>query len=216
LTLAGSLAITSATSSTFQNLTATSATTTNATTTNYAISGLSQLGTIISGLWNGTKIGLLFGGTNADLSATGGSNQVLKQSSSGAAITVGTLASSNLSDSSNIALLNGSQTFTGTVNFGGLTASTATVGGTSIVPIATTTASLGGGLLTAGSCSSVTATTTSNITTSMAVAVTPVTYPGDGTSWDAYIGPSNTVIVKVCGLITVTPTASQYNIRIIP
>lgn len=216
MTVTGSLAVTSATSSIFQNLIVTNSTTTSATTTNWAVSGLSQLGTIISGLWNGTKIGLLFGGTNADLSGTGGTNQVLKQSSSGAAITAGTLASTNLSDTANIVLLNGSQTFTGTVNFGGLTASTLTVGGTSIVPIATTTASLGGGLLTAGSCASVTATTTTAINTSMVVNVTPVTYPGDGTSWDGYVGPSNTIIVKVCGLITVTPTATQYNVKVTP
>lgn len=43
-------------------------------------------------------LGLAKGGTNADLSATGGTNQVLKQASSGAAITVGTLATTNLSD----------------------------------------------------------------------------------------------------------------------
>jgi hypothetical protein len=47
--------------------------------------------------WAGL-LGLARGGTNADLSATGGANQVLKQSSAGAAITVGTLAASNLSD----------------------------------------------------------------------------------------------------------------------
>ena len=38
------------------------------------------------------------GGTNANLSATGGASQVLKQSSSGAAVTVGTLACSDLSN----------------------------------------------------------------------------------------------------------------------
>lgn len=107
--------------------------------------------------------------------------------------------------------------FSTTASSTNLFTSTFKIGGLAVSPIvSTTTASLGGGLLTAGSCASVTATTTSTISTSMAVAVTPVTYPGDGTNWDAYIGPNNTVIVKVCGLITVTPTATTYNIRVIP
>lgn len=48
--------------------------------------------------WNGVKIGLLYGGTNADLSATGGASFVLRQSSAGAAITVSQLAASDLSN----------------------------------------------------------------------------------------------------------------------
>lgn len=55
-----------------------------------------------SGAVGTSKLGLANAGTNADLSATGGTNQVLKQSSSGAAITVGTLAASNLSDAATI------------------------------------------------------------------------------------------------------------------
>lgn len=43
-------------------------------------------------------VALARGGTNADLSATGGAHQVLKQSSVGAAITVGQLAAADLSD----------------------------------------------------------------------------------------------------------------------
>lgn len=61
-------------------------------------SSITTLGTIGTGTWQGTKIGLAFGGTNADLSATGGTSQVLKQSSTGAAITVGQLAASDLSN----------------------------------------------------------------------------------------------------------------------
>lgn len=63
--------------------------------------------------WTGT-LALGRGGTGADLSATGGTSQVLKQSSLGGAITVGTLASSNLSDASNLPLLNANNHFTGT------------------------------------------------------------------------------------------------------
>lgn len=57
---------------------------------------ITTLGTITTGVWTGTAIGLAKGGTNADLSATGGSNQFLRQSSSGAAITVSALAAADL------------------------------------------------------------------------------------------------------------------------
>lgn len=59
---------------------------------------ISTLGTVGTGTWQGTKVGLLYGGTNADLSATGGASQVLKQVTAGAAITVGQLAASDLSN----------------------------------------------------------------------------------------------------------------------
>lgn len=59
---------------------------------------LTTLGTVATGVWQGTKIGLAYGGTNADLSATGGANQFLKQSSSGAAITVGALVAGDIPD----------------------------------------------------------------------------------------------------------------------
>lgn len=61
-------------------------------------SSLTTVGTIATGTWNGTKIGLAFGGTNADLSATGGTSRVLKQTSAGATITVAQLAASDLSN----------------------------------------------------------------------------------------------------------------------
>lgn len=47
--------------------------------------------------WAGL-LGLARGGVNADLSATGGAKQVLKQATAGAAITVGTISSVDLSD----------------------------------------------------------------------------------------------------------------------
>lgn len=61
-------------------------------------STITTLGTIGTGTWEGTKIGLAYGGTNADLSATGGTHQVLKQSALGAAITVAQIACGDLSD----------------------------------------------------------------------------------------------------------------------
>jgi len=60
-------------------------------------SNIVTVGTVTAGAWNATKIGLAYGGTNADLSGTGGTSQVLQQSSSGAAVTVGQLAVADLS-----------------------------------------------------------------------------------------------------------------------
>jgi hypothetical protein len=62
------------------------------------LSSLASIGTITTGVWNGTKIGLAYGGTNADLSGTGGASQVLKQTSSGGAVTVARLACADLSN----------------------------------------------------------------------------------------------------------------------
>ena len=50
---------------------------------------ITTLGTIATGVWQGTKVGLAYGGTNADLSATGGAKHLVKQASVGAALTVG-------------------------------------------------------------------------------------------------------------------------------
>ena len=80
------------------------------------LANLATVGTITSGVWNATKIGLAYGGTNADLSATGGTSQVLRQSSSGAAITVSQLAAADLSNGttgSNAVVLAASPTLTG-------------------------------------------------------------------------------------------------------
>jgi len=59
-------------------------------------SSLTSLGTIGTGVWQGSLIGLAYGGTNANLSATGGTGQVLRQSSAGGAVSVGTLAHSEV------------------------------------------------------------------------------------------------------------------------
>lgn len=94
--------------------------------TNVVTSSLTAVGTLITGVWNATKIGLAFGGTNADLSATGGTSQVLKQVSAGAAITVGQLAASDLSNGTTgtgAVVLSGSPTIT-TAALGSSTATT--------------------------------------------------------------------------------------------
>jgi hypothetical protein len=77
-----------------------------------------------------------------------------------------------------------------------------------------TTASIGGGALLAGGCSTGTVTVT-GATTSMAVVASPTTYPGAGAYWQAYVSSANTVTVGVCATIALTPTASTYNVRIL-
>lgn len=65
--------------------------------------------------WTGT-LGVARGGTGASLAATGGTSQVLQQASAGAAITVGTLASTNLSDTADLARLSVANAFTDTTD----------------------------------------------------------------------------------------------------
>jgi hypothetical protein len=77
-----------------------------------------------------------------------------------------------------------------------------------------TTGSVGGSVLTAGSCSSGTVSVT-GATTAMAVTATPVTYPGDGNYWLGYVSSAGTVTVKVCAAVAGTPGASAYNVRVI-
>ncbi len=79
-----------------------------------------------------------------------------------------------------------------------------------------TSASIGGSALTAGNCASGTVPVTGS-TTSMAVVVTPVTYPGDAYTWHGYVSATNTVTVKVCTNLAAggTPTASAYIVRVI-
>lgn len=95
---------------------------------------------------------------------------------------------------------------TGTLPTTNLPAAAVTLSGTS--------GSIGGGALIAGQCASGTATVT-GATTSMVALTDPNTYPGDGTIWDAQVTSSNTVTVKVCAIIALTPAASTYNIRVL-
>ena len=65
---------------------------------NHAHAAANSGGTLDASAIASGIIGLARGGTNANLSATGGASQVLKQTSTGAAVTVGQLAASDLSD----------------------------------------------------------------------------------------------------------------------
>ena len=78
-----------------------------------------------------------------------------------------------------------------------------------------TTGSIGGGSLAAGACTSGTATV-NGATTSMVAEADPQTYPGDGIIWDAQVTSANTVTVKVCAILILTPTAATYSVRVFP
>lgn len=72
---------------------------------------LATVGTVTTGTWNATIIGLAKGGTGVDLSGTGGTSQFLRQNTVGGTVTVVRPAVSDLSDASNVALLNAVNTF---------------------------------------------------------------------------------------------------------
>lgn len=80
---------------------------------------------------------------------------------------------------------------------------------------ATVSATMGGSVLLAGACASTT-TTLNGVTIGMGVLVTPTTYPGDGVTWTGYVSAPNTVVLKVCAIVGLTPTSSTYTIRVIP
>jgi hypothetical protein len=76
--------------------------------------------------------------------------------------------------------------------------------------------SISGGL-TLGTCN----TATVNVpgaTTSMAAIVSPAsgTSMANGIQWQAQVTSANTVTVWECGLLIVTPTATTFNVRVIP
>lgn len=102
ISLGGALTFSGANSVTFTSTGATAVTLpTTGTLVNSAVatlSSLSSIGTISTGVWQGTRVALAYGGTNVDLSATGGTSQVLKQTSVGGNVSVARLAASDLSD----------------------------------------------------------------------------------------------------------------------
>jgi hypothetical protein len=88
-------------------------------------------------------------------------------------------------------------------------------GSSTVATLSGTTGSIGGGALTAATCTSGTVTIT-GATTSMLAYASPNTYPGDGIVWHARVTSSNTVTVKVCAIAALTPTSSTYAVRVIP
>ena len=79
-----------------------------------------------------------------------------------------------------------------------------------------TSPSIGGTTLLAGNCVVSAGVTITGVTTAMVVAVSPVSNSVAGTYWDGYVSAPNTVIVRVCAAVASTPTASVYNIRVLP
>lgn len=77
------------------------------------------------------------------------------------------------------------------------------------------TSSLGGSELAAGACSSTTATITGAIA-GMAVVAEPLSDPGVGSYWQAFVSSANTVTVRVCATVAVTPAASVYYVHLLP
>lgn len=80
----------------------------------------------------------------------------------------------------------------------------------------TSTISLGGGLLTAGACTSTATIVNVSLSTSTdVVQATPQNYPGDGEVWMAYIdatgATTSSITVKDCAIASVTPAATKYN-----
>ncbi len=60
------------------------------------LTDITGTGTVASGTWQGSVVGVTYGGTGANLSATGGANQFVKQSSAGGALGVGTIADADV------------------------------------------------------------------------------------------------------------------------
>jgi hypothetical protein len=89
---------------------------------------------------------------------------------------------------------------------------------TVLSPLTGTTAAIGGSALLAGQCSAGTATVT-GATTSMAVAVSPSSDPDSNLSAGigiyGFVSSSNTVTVRVCAIVAVTPSSVTYNVRVI-
>ncbi len=79
-----------------------------------------------------------------------------------------------------------------------------------------TSSSIGGSALTAGTCSTTTVTMT-GATTSNAVVATPETTPGQGFyELVPYVSAANTVTIGVCATVAGTPTASVWQVRVLP
>jgi hypothetical protein len=82
-------------------------------------SAITTLGAVAGGTWQATAIGVTYGGTGANLSGTGGSANYVKQVSSGAALSVGTIAATDVPAAGSTGQLeyNASGTRTGTADW---------------------------------------------------------------------------------------------------
>jgi hypothetical protein len=76
-----------------------------------------------------------------------------------------------------------------------------------------TTGAIGGGLLLPGQCTTGTARV-GGATSAMVATTSPVSDPGDGFVWQAYIPSPGIASVKVCALSKGTPKPVAYNVRV--
>lgn len=88
-----------------------------------------------------------------------------------------------------------------------------------LVPLSGTTSAIGGSALLAGQCAAGTATVT-GATGSMTAMASPSSDPDSvlstGIAIYSFVSSSNTVTVRVCAIVAVTPASVTYNIRVIP
>ncbi len=81
-----------------------------------------------------------------------------------------------------------------------------------------TTAAIGGGALTPGSCVAGTVTVT-GATSAMVATASPSTDPDStlstGVAIYSFVSATNTVTVRICAIVAVTPTAVTYNVRVL-
>lgn len=96
----------------------------------------------------------------------------------------------------------------------GTTSLTLPQSGTLSTVLSGTSASIGGGALLAGQCSSTTLTV-NGAAVGNPIALAPTTFPGTGTTYYAYVSSANTVTVSVCAIIALTPAASTYSVKVI-
>ncbi len=82
------------------------------------------------------------------------------------------------------------------------------------LPLSATSGSLGGAPILAGQTITI-ATSVLGATTAMVALASPVTYPGDGFNWDAYVDTADSVTVRLTAVLAGTPNASLYNIRVV-
>lgn len=81
-------------------------------------------------------------------------------------------------------------------------------------PFTGTSGSLGGSVMTVGQTVKVTVAIT-GATTAMVAVCSPVTYPGDGFVFYAYVSAPNTVTVCLTCVLAGTPASSIYNVRLL-
>jgi len=84
-----------------------------------------------------------------------------------------------------------------------------------IPPLRGTTGTITGTLLSVGTCDTGTVSIP-GATTGMHASASPITDPGTGVVWEAWVSSADTVTVKECALLTLTPANTAYNVVVNP